>query len=221
MQALTKAGFQLPPEQYPSNLLGTNYYDQIAFRTRADELTFLSSGAFDWSKAVFKPEHYEHYAPVLPARHRDLGPDGMPKDKARDKEYYAERWLTWQMSDHLPLWVELAVDFSYAHLLGNLDPAFESRGAPAQLETREEELVAADTPPEVPSPVRTKTKGRKPPRIAPPEKTGTMAPAPKMTTGEAWRIFKWVAGGGMDRMHKMRETGKKAEKPKTAKKANP
>lgn len=55
MQALTKAGFQLPPEQYPSNLLGTNYYDQIAVRTKPDELTFLSSGAFDWSKAVFRP----------------------------------------------------------------------------------------------------------------------------------------------------------------------
>ena len=40
-----------------------------------------------------------------------------------------------------------------------------------------------------------------------------------MTTGEAWRIFKWVAGGGMDRMRRTRETGKKADKPKTAKKA--
>ncbi len=40
-----------------------------------------------------------------------------------------------------------------------------------------------------------------------------------MTTGEAWRIFKWVAGGGMDRMRKTRETRKKADKPKTAKKA--
>jgi hypothetical protein len=113
------------------------------------------------------------------------------------------------------------VDFSDAHLLGNLDPAFEARGAPAQLETCEEEIVAADTPLEPPSPARTKTKGRKPPRIAPPEKTGTLAPAPKMTTGEAWRIFKWVAGGGMDRMRKMRENRKKAERPKTAKKAKP
>lgn len=220
MQALTQAGFQLPPEQYPSNLLGTNYYDQIAFRTKKDELTFLSSGAFKWSDAVFKPEHYEHYAPALPARHRDLGPDGAPKDKAKDKEYYAKRWLTWQMSDHLPLWVELAVDFSDAQLLGNLDPVFESSGAPAQLEPAGDEIVAVDTPPDLTSPVRTKTKRRKPPKIAPPEKMGTLAPAPKMTASEAWRIFKWVAGGGMDRMRKAREAGKTAEKPKTAKKAN-
>jgi len=219
MQALTKAGFQLPPEQFPSNILGTHYYDQIAFRTRKDELTFLSSGAFNWTETLFKPEHYEHYAPALPTRHRDLGPDGTPKDKSKDKEYYAKRWLTWQMSDHLPLWVELAVDFSDAHLLGNLDPAFEAAGAPAQLETAAEEIVAADAPPTLPEPVRAKTKGRKPPKIAPPEKKGTLAPAPKMTSGEAWRIFWWVAGGGMDRMRKMRETGKTAEKPKIAKKA--
>ncbi|MDP3460752.1 MAG: endonuclease/exonuclease/phosphatase family protein, partial [Hyphomonas sp.] len=78
MQALTKAGFQLPPELFPSNLLGTHYYDQIAFRTRKDELTFLSAGAFNWAETVFKPEHYDHYAPALPARHRDLGADGQP-----------------------------------------------------------------------------------------------------------------------------------------------
>jgi endonuclease/exonuclease/phosphatase family metal-dependent hydrolase len=219
MQALTKAGFQLPPEQYPSNLLGTNYYDQIAFRTRPDELTFLSSGAFDWSQTLFRPEHYDHYATALPARHRDLGPDGSPGDKGKDKEYYSRRWLTWQMSDHLPLWVELAVDFSDAHLLKNLDPAFEKSGAPAQPELQDDETGPAETPAGLPEPVRTRTKGRKPPKIAPPEKKGTLAPAPKMTAGEAWRIFKWVAGGGMDRMRKVRKAPKQAEKPKKARKA--
>jgi len=221
MQALKQAGFQLPPEQFPSNLLRTNYYDQIAFRTRKDELTFLSAGAFDWSATLFKPEHYDHYAPSLPLRHRDLDAAGAPKDRAKDKDYYAKRWLTWQMSDHLPLWVELAVDFSDARLLGNLDPAFEARGAPAQIETLEGELIAADDPLSLPEPVRTRSKGRKPPRIAPPEKKGTLAPAPRMTAGEAWRIFTWVAGGGMDRMRKTRQTGKPGEKPKRAKKAKP
>jgi endonuclease/exonuclease/phosphatase family metal-dependent hydrolase len=219
MQALTKAGFQLPPEQYPSNLLGTNYYDQIAFRTRPDELTFLSSGAFDWSQSVFRPEHYEHYAPALPARHRDLGEDGAPRDKSKDKEYYSKRWLTWQMSDHLPLWVELAVDFSDAHLLNNLDPAFETAGAPAQIETTGDDPAAADTPPELPAPLQGKSKRRKAPKIAPPEKKGTLAPAPRMTFAEGWRIFWWVAGGGMDRMRKAREAHKTADKPRKAKPA--
>lgn len=147
MQALTKAGFQLPPDLYPSNLLGTHYYDQIAFRTRKDELTFLSAGAFNWAETLFRPEHYDHYAPVLPERHRDLGEDGTPKDKAKDKDYYSKRWLTWQMSDHLPLWVELAIDFSDAHLLGNLDPAFETAGAPAQIESLSDDRPAAGLEP--------------------------------------------------------------------------
>lgn len=220
MQALTKAGFQLPPDLFPSNLLGTHYYDQIAFRTRKDELTFLSAGAFNWAESVFRPEHYEHYAPALPARHRDLAENGAPKDKAKDKEYYSKRWLTWQMSDHLPLWVELAIDFSDAHLLGNLDPEFETTGAPAQIESvPEDDPKAGIEPPVLPAPVKAKLKGRRPPKIAPPEKKGTLAPAPKMTIDEAWRIFWWVAGGGMDRMRKMRADKGKAEKPKKAPKA--
>jgi endonuclease/exonuclease/phosphatase family metal-dependent hydrolase len=216
MQALTKAGFQLPPELFPSNLLGTHYYDQIAFRTRKDELTFLSAGAFNWAETLFRPEHYEHYAPVLPARHRDLNADGTPKDKAKDKDYYSKRWLTWQMSDHLPLWVELAIDFSDAHLLGNLDAKFETAGAPAQIEGSVDAPMAEATPPAVPVPLTAKLKGRRPPKIAPPEKKGTLGPAPRMTIGEAWRIFWWVAGGGMDRMRKMRAEKSKSEKPKTA-----
>lgn len=219
MQALTKAGFQLPPEQYPSNLLGTNYYDQIAFRTRPDELTFLSSGAFDWAETIYRPEHYDHYAAALPARHRDLGADGSPRDKGKDKDYYSRRWLTWQISDHLPLWVELAIDFSDAHLLRNLDPAFDSSDVPAQIETSEEEAIAEDVPEARPAPAPKKTKRRKRPKVAPPEKKGTLAPAHKMTIGEAWRIFWWVAGGGGDRMRRARDAAKKSDKPKTARKA--
>ncbi len=80
-------------------------------------------------------------------------------------------------------------------------------------------VLAADAPPRLPDPGRNKPKARKPPKVAPPEKKGTLAPAPKMTAGEAWRIFWWVASGGADRMRKSREAGKQAEKPKTAKKA--
>lgn len=215
MGALTKAGFQLPPEQYPSNLLGTHYYDQIAFRTRKDELTFLSSGAFDWSQTLFRPDHYEHYAPVLPKRHRDLKPDGSPRDTGKDKDYYSKRWLTWQMSDHLPLWVELAIDFSDAHLLHNVKGAFEAGDVAAQVEyTEEAEPVAA--PPEPAEPVRPLKKKRKAPKVAAPEKQGTLAPTPRLGLKEAWRIFWWVALGGGDRMRKAKEAGKKAARPRKA-----
>lgn len=218
MTALTKAGFQLPPELFPSNLLGTHYYDQIAFRTRPEELTFVSAGAFNWAETLFRPEHYEHYAPVLPARHRDLNPDGRPRDVAKDKEYYSRRWLTWQISDHLPLWVELAIDFSDAHLLHNLDPDFELKDVPAQVEQTDEE-TPVESPPEPAAPVSRRQRRRKAPRVAPPEKQGLLAPAPRLGLGEAWRIFWWVASGGADRMRKAR----RAEKTKTtkARKAKP
>lgn len=218
MQALTKAGFQLPPEQYPSNLLGTHYYDQIAFRTRKDELTFLASGAFNWSETLFRPDHYDHYAPVLPKRHRDLKPDGTPRDTGKDREYYSRRWLTWQMSDHLPLWVELAIDFSDAHLLNNLDPQFEAGDVPAQIETTDDE-VPAEGPPVPAEPEGKKgwfRRGRKTPRVAPPEKQGTLAPARKLTLGEGWRIFWWVAGGGGDRLRKTRQAEKRTAKARKA-----
>lgn len=219
MQALTRAGFQLPPEQYPSNLLGTHYYDQISFRTRKDELTFISSGAFDWSESLFRPEHYDHYAPILPKRHRDLGADGRPRDAGKDKDYYSKRWLTWQMSDHLPLWVELAVDFSDAHLLNNVKAEFEAGDVPAQVEVTDEE-TPVEGPPVPAAPVKSSKRRRKPPKVATPEKQGTLAPAPRMSWMEGWRIFWWVATGGADRLKQARKMEKsRAGKSKTAPKS--
>ncbi len=216
MESLRRAGFTLPPELFPSNLLGNKFYDQIAFRTRPDELTFVSAGVFDWSQSLFKPEHYDHYAPVLPRRHRDLGPDGRPTDRGRDRDYYIQRWRTWQMSDHLPLWVELAIDFSDAHLMNNLDPEFEQRDVPAQVEF-DEDGEAADGAPQPAEPERKGRRRRRVPRVAPAEKTGILAPAQPLTLREAGRIFWWVMTGGADRLRRARREQSKAEKSRKAK----
>ena len=37
-------------------------------------------------------------------------------DRAKLKEYYANTWRTFQVSDHFPLWVELEIDFSAPYL---------------------------------------------------------------------------------------------------------
>jgi len=236
MRALTKAGFQLPPELFPSNLLGNKYYDQIAFRTQKDEVTFISAGVFDLSKSVYLPEHYEHYAPILPERHRDLKEDGTPQDKGKDKQYYSKRWLTWQMSDHLPLWTELAIDFSDEHLIHNLSDAAKDRGAcaagdklhpycPPEDEAAGETVVAkhddaprGDRPFEGDAPGgagrRRKPKKRKAPEIAVKEKVGTLAPARALTLGEAWRIFWWVASGKGDKLRRVRKAAKAEAKAK-------
>ena len=42
----------------------------------------------------------------------------------RQRAYYANLWRTWQMSDHLPMWVQLKVDFTEDYL-GSLKPGHE------------------------------------------------------------------------------------------------
>jgi len=39
-------------------------------------------------------------------------------DGAGQRKYYEKEWRTFQMSDHLPMWVELKVDFSDRYLEG-------------------------------------------------------------------------------------------------------
>ena len=233
MRALTNAGFILPPEIFPSNLLGTKYYDQIAFQTKKDEVTFISAGVFDFSKSVFLPEHYEHYAPVLPARQRDLKSNGEPKDEKKDKDYYKKRWLTWQMSDHLPLWVELAIDFSDEHLEHNLSAEAARRGAGAQIELEDDdgheiaidsEIMGIQIPKsDAPRPSETeddeeskpkRRRKRSKPKKPAKEKVGTARPDQEMTLGLAWQIFKFVATGKAEELRHMREEQKRNRRKK-------
>lgn len=45
-------------------------------------------------------------------RHRyDRGQDRGGRADGGPRDYYVKQWRTWQMSDHLPLWAELKVDF--------------------------------------------------------------------------------------------------------------
>jgi len=225
MQALTDAGFMLAPELFPSNVLGTKYYDQIAFRTRKNNLTFLSAGAYDFTKTLFKPEHYEHYAPVLPERHRDLKPDGTPKNKAEDKDYYSDRWMTWQMSDHLPLWVELAIDFSDEFLESHLSEEAARQGAPAQVELSGEgedltlyhgappDLTADETAPAPSTAVKARTgRKRKSPKLGAKDKEGTAQPDRPMTLKTAWDIFWFVATGKAEKVRARRKAARKKDK---------
>ena len=226
MKALTRAGFILPPELFPSNVLGTKYYDQIAFRTRKDKVTFLSAGVFNFTKTLFKPEHYSHYAPVLPERHRDLKHDGTPKDVSKDRDYYASRWMTWQMSDHLPLWVELAIDFSDEHLLNNMQEGALERPAQFEYGEKGEDLTLyhgeaprlpedeEEKPAEEAEDTKPKGRKRKKPKVAEKEKVGTARPNTRLTLGEAWKIFWFVATGKADEIRKLREEAERKAKKK-------
>ncbi|BCS88498.1 endonuclease/exonuclease/phosphatase family protein [Pseudodesulfovibrio sediminis] len=48
----------------------------------------------------------------------------MLADPDQQFEYYVDKWRTFQMSDHLPLWVELDVDFSAEYLTSLKDGTF-------------------------------------------------------------------------------------------------
>ena len=103
LQAITDAGFVVPPEllQLPgSNVARNKHYDQIAyFRNLSKMRTTGRAGIFDF---------YEHV-------YRDEGAYAGPRN-GRGSSF--NEWRTYQMSDHLPMWIEFSVDDSEAYLDG-------------------------------------------------------------------------------------------------------
>lgn len=122
MQALTQPGFLVPKELVtPSNTLGTRFYSQIAFLVKPNQLQLGKSkppaGAFEFFKTVFQDEDYELYYQLVEdktAWERHSSVEGK-------QIYYQRMWRTAQISDHLPLWIELQIDFSDEYLQGLRD----------------------------------------------------------------------------------------------------
>jgi hypothetical protein len=108
MKALTDAGFEIPPELQAipgSNKKQDKHYDQIAFMTRPNRFgTTGKAGVFNYYKSVF----------------RDTDKDAYQSLMGTAKKY--DDWRTYQMSDHLVMWIELQIDFAdkyLAALMGN------------------------------------------------------------------------------------------------------
>ena len=115
MKSLLTHGFAVPEKLQA--LPGTNvdkskHYDQIAYwadRSDGDvtRVEVARAGVFDFFETVYRagandPEGVDE---AFYRSHAKLAPD-------RD---YAE-WRTYQMSDHLPMWVELRIDFGKEYL---------------------------------------------------------------------------------------------------------
>ena len=118
MKALEKYGFAVPAaiKEHPSDLGGTSHYDQIAFNLQLDKtMTVFSeneqrAGAFNYTESVYSEQDLETY--------REYFADKIQgKTDKEIKTYYLTKWRTFQMSDHLPLWVELKIDFSDEYLV--------------------------------------------------------------------------------------------------------
>ena len=128
MKALENKKFFVPGaiKEHPSNLAKSKHYDQIAFNIKLEEGMEIfdkknqQAGAFDFSESVYTVDD-------LPAYRNYFSPDALiikdsktkemrPKTEDEILKYYMNDYRTFEMSDHLPLWVELKIDFSNQYL---------------------------------------------------------------------------------------------------------
>jgi endonuclease/exonuclease/phosphatase family metal-dependent hydrolase len=121
---LEKHGWHVPIE-HASNIPQTKFYDQIAFKLSSGELqrgpSEPNAGAFDFFKSVFPVKAWEEYYTAALATGRpmaswDKTPGFPDRSRMLTRQEYYKQWRTWQMSDHLPLWIELQIDFTDDYL---------------------------------------------------------------------------------------------------------
>lgn len=118
MQALKQAGFMVPEslQKLPSNVPQNKHYDQIAFIAPdvQDQLELCKAGVFNFFDQVYRKDEQAVYV-------EDMGKaylhskDGTERDEKEKTRYYND-WRTFQMSDHLPMWIELKIDFGREYL---------------------------------------------------------------------------------------------------------
>lgn len=101
MQALTSAGFVVPEalQHIPgSNVAKNKHYDQIAWHQTLTRMQPTGrAGVFDFYEQVYRAQDaalYEH------------------------GNHNFNLWRTYQMSDHLPMWLEFSIDDGDAYLEG-------------------------------------------------------------------------------------------------------
>jgi len=118
MKAMEKHGFYIPValREHPSDLGKTKYYDQIAFNLKLEPtMTVFSegkqhAGAFDFTETIYPPQDLNLYRGYFAEKYVT------GKTEQQIEKYYLTNWRTFEMSDHLPLWIELKIDFSKQYL---------------------------------------------------------------------------------------------------------
>jgi len=118
MKALEKQSFYIPQaiREHPSDLAKTKHYDQIAFKLKLESnMTVFSekeqhAGTFDFTKTVYTSQDLDIYREFFDEKNT------VGKTEKQISNYYLTKWRTFEMSDHLPLWIELKVDFSNQYL---------------------------------------------------------------------------------------------------------
>lgn len=110
MKAITDAGFKIHKKLQTipgSNVKQDKHYDQIALKVQEDRFaTKEAAGVLDFYKYVFTKDDEALYLPLMKAESKYL------------------EWRTFQMSDHLPMWVEIKIDYSTEYLERKLSENF-------------------------------------------------------------------------------------------------
>jgi exonuclease III len=122
MAALKKHDFILPSDitkkHIPSNMNQDKLYDQIAFLYK-DEMVELgksenNAGVFNYYQTIFREKDFDIYYKIATNKDEKNKQDKFiwGENETERKKYFKSDWRTWQMSDHLPMWVELKIDFT-------------------------------------------------------------------------------------------------------------
>ncbi|MCJ7702861.1 MAG: hypothetical protein MUO62_14860 [Anaerolineales bacterium] len=129
-QQLVEAGFEVPDEllAFRSNAKKTRHYDQIAIRVRPGSLDRTGqAGVFDFYDYVFRDTTADRdlYTAFMQETIHQANLKKSPSKRSKEYDqrtetgkslYYRTYWRTHQMSDHLPMWVELRIDYSDEYL---------------------------------------------------------------------------------------------------------
>jgi len=114
MEALLTNDFVTPKplQEIPgSNVKQDKFYDQIALwmgesirRKTYTHIIPYRAGVFDFFAIVYRTDEEDTYHPFM--------------RKPGSNEFYSSyaSWRTYQMSDHLPMWIELQIDFAREYL---------------------------------------------------------------------------------------------------------
>lgn len=124
LEAITSAGFVVPEQlqSLPSNAVQTKHYDQIAFRSprMEQQLAEARAGVFDFFEVVMRDDQEEVYIDAMGDAYETTS-EGDPRSEEQKHRYY-RRWRTYQLSDHLPMWIELKIDFGEEYLQAKTEP---------------------------------------------------------------------------------------------------
>src|SRR5829696_188310 len=110
MRAILDAGFTIPEalQAHPSQAPKARHYDQIAFIAPELEnrLELSEAGIFNYYQYVYRREDEALYVEDMGEAYLRKA-DGTPRTETVRTRYYSTYWSTHQMSDHLPMWVQL------------------------------------------------------------------------------------------------------------------